>query len=625
MGVVQNLVAGSRDEAWAVIRGLVQECVEGKSDRELEALHLAREWSIDLNEVITLFKDAKETAKRPKVVKRRPLLITQNIIRRLPGDDPKPKPKPSKNIEINVGPPNTQVASSVSGQPQLAEKPIEGETLGIEAIAAKNEVVLAGGGLPDAKGVLGFVSLWPALLEAFNKRYAVIGNVGGKCRVLEWIPSELDEGALVPSFQAKGDFINRYSNRPIGLKKKNGEPITWGEWWFNSPQRADYRGVVFKPGKPFVISSPEIGSWMNLWRGWGIQPAKGRWPLMRKHIEEILSGGEQTMADYALRWTAWGFQNPGDLTESALTFRGRKGAGKGIFFKWVRMIYGPHGLQIFHATHLTGQFNAHLWTCLLLFVDEAFWAGDKQGESVLKGLITERPSVKTPKGVDSSMAVNRVKIGIVGNSDWLVPASHDERRYAVSDVDNRWAKGVAAEKDRNAYFGPIDKEMAEGGAAAMLYDLLQMDLGNWHPREVPMTKGLMQQKKQSLRGHWQWLEPLLQSGVLPDNCEQPCRILTEDLVSYVRTFRGQEYATDESIAGFLYNDIGLSSELWPKGNRFRVGGGGPRGWHLPQPPELRKKWEALMGGEWDWHEPIDCWSPCQSALERKLGSIRRVK
>src|SRR5262249_62269435 len=111
MTVAQDLVAGSRDEAWAVVRALVQECAEGKSDRELEALHLAREWGIDLNEVITLFKDAKETAKRPKVVQRRPLLITQNIIRRLPSDDPKPKPKPSKNIEIKVAPPNTQETS----------------------------------------------------------------------------------------------------------------------------------------------------------------------------------------------------------------------------------------------------------------------------------------------------------------------------------------------------------------------------------------------------------------------------------------------------------------------------------------------------------------------------------
>jgi hypothetical protein len=146
-----QLVAGSVEEAWAVIRGLVQECSEGKGDRELEALHLAQEWSIDLNEVITLFKDAKETAKRPKVVKRRPLLITQppNLIRRLLSD-PKPKPKPSENTEIKVGPPNSEVASSVSGQPQSdqqVKEGVEGEVLGIEAIAKKNEVALSSGAL----------------------------------------------------------------------------------------------------------------------------------------------------------------------------------------------------------------------------------------------------------------------------------------------------------------------------------------------------------------------------------------------------------------------------------------------------------------------------------------------
>jgi hypothetical protein len=226
--MTQALLVQSVEEAWVVIRGLVQECAEGKSDRELEALHLAREWGIDLNEVITLFKDAKETAKRPKVVQRRPLLITQNIPRRLPSD-PKPKPKPSKNIEIKVGPPETEVASSVSGQPQLAEKPIEGETLGIEAIAKKNAVVLASGNhLTTNGGVAGFVSVWPKLLEAFNKRYAVIGNIGGKCRVLEWVPSELDEGSMVPVFQSRGDFINRYSNRPIPITSLATSTPTFG-------------------------------------------------------------------------------------------------------------------------------------------------------------------------------------------------------------------------------------------------------------------------------------------------------------------------------------------------------------------------------------------------------------
>jgi hypothetical protein len=187
-----------------------------------------------------------------------------------------------------------------------------------------------------------------------------------------------------------------------------------------------------------------------------------------------------------------------------MVFRGKKGAGKGLWLGTLRKIFGPHGLHITHSDHLTGLFNHHLWTCVYLFADEAFWAGDKQGEAVLKSLITERTLMVTKKGVDSVQALNRVKLGIASNLDWVVPASHDERRYAVTDIDNRYAKGEAPEEERKQYFGAINRELKGGGAEAMLYDLLQMELGDWHPREVPTTLGLMRQKKESLRGNFQW-------------------------------------------------------------------------------------------------------------------------
>jgi hypothetical protein len=58
------------------------------------------------------------------------------------------------------------------------------------------------------------------------------------------------------------------------------------------------------------------------------------------------------------------------------------------------------------------------------------------------------------------------------------------------------------------------------------------------PREVPVTPALMRQKKESLRGHHQWFEPLLQSGTLPTYCGRPDRILTEDLLAYVKATEG---------------------------------------------------------------------------------------
>ena len=41
------------------------------------------------------------------------------------------------------------------------------------------------------------------------------------------------------------------------------------------------------------------------------------------------------------------------------------------------------------------------------------------------------------------------------------------------------------------------------------------------------------------------------------NLKQPNRIITEALVKYVRTFRGLEFASDQSIATFLYDDMGF--------------------------------------------------------------------
>ena len=439
-------------------------------------------------------------------------------------------------------------------------------------------------------------------LDAMNVRHAVIGNIGGKCRVLEWVPSELDEGAHQLSLQSKTDLIARYAHIQVGWTNR-GQPLTLGQKWFEHPQRANYRGVMFKPGMPAVINNRDTGSWLNVWRGWGILPEKGKWPLLRRHVEEILSGGEPKMADYNIRWTAWGFQNPGELPEAALVFRGKKGGGKGIYLGIIRRIYGPHGLQISHANHLTGNFNAHLWTCAYLFADEAFWAGDKQGEAVLKSLITERPLPVEKKGVDIIMAVNRVKLAMSSNAYWVVPASHDERRYAVSDIDPRYAKGAAPEEERKKYFGAIQRELAEGGAAAMLYDLLQMNLDDWHPREVPITAGLMRQKKESLRGNHQWFEPLLQSGTLPANYGRPNRITTGELLRYVKTFRGLEYATDESVASFLYDEMRFIPKLSPEGNKFRGSNGGPRGWEFPLLLDLRERWETLFGGQWDWHSP----------------------
>jgi hypothetical protein len=437
-------------------------------------------------------------------------------------------------------------------------------------------------------------------LAAMNDRHAVIGNVGGKCLALDWIKDPVDSNRLIPSFQNRRDIENRYSRHHVTVEEGDRKKkVGLGKWWWDHPGRADYRGVLFEPGGPLILPDNHL----NLWRGWGVLPAQGDWSRMEWHIRNVLAAGDPKAADYILRWTAWGFQNPNRPAETAVIFRGAEGSGKGVFGRAIKTIYGPHGFQISQPRHLTGNFNAHLWTCCFLFADEAFWAGDRQGEGILKALITEDVLMIEKKRIDQFQAKNFIKLMLASNESWVIPAGQNARRYNVNDVDNRYAEGHCGDGERDAYFSALYEECRNGGLAGMLWDLRLMDLGGWHPRIIYRTAALTHQKKESLRGNRQWFEVLLQRGSLPKPVpSRPDRILTDDLIEWARGFRGCEYLNDTSLATFLY-EMGLTED-----NRFRLPKGGKRGWQFPLLSDARAAWSKLYGGTWEWDEELADWA-----------------
>jgi len=168
---------------------------------------------------------------------------------------------------------------------------------------------------------------------------------------------------------------------------------------------------------------------------------------------------------------------------------------------------GQYGVYISNAKHLTGNFNAHLRDCAFLFADEAFWAGDKVGESVLKGLITD-PVINVEAKYQNAVNVpNLLHIGMASNADWVVPASIDERRYFVLDVsDHRIG-------DR-AYFEALAAQMNTGGTAALLCDLQRLDVSGFRVEDFPCSAALMMQKRHSLDSLSRWWLDVLDRGFL---------------------------------------------------------------------------------------------------------------
>ncbi len=329
------------------------------------------------------------------------------------------------------------------------------------------------------------------IVADFNKTFAVV-NEGGKI----WVMCRRADPALARLCLERisfADFRKMFANQFAGKQKA-------ADLWLSHPDRNQFLGgVTFDPTE----SEPE--GYLNLWKGFSVIPAPGDWSLMRAHILDVVCSANKEHNNYLLNWAARTVQHPENRGETAVVLRGDEGTGKGIFGRWMASLFGQHGMQITSPVHLVGRFNSHLRDCVLLFADEAFFAGDKQHESVLKGIITEPTLVIEGKGQNAVIAPNMLHVIMASNADWVVPASLGARRYFVLDV-------LDTKRGDIAYFSAIERQMQNGGAAAMLHDLLNRDLSGFEVRNVPQTDALARQKALSLDSLDRWWLSVLERG-----------------------------------------------------------------------------------------------------------------
>lgn len=341
----------------------------------------------------------------------------------------------------------------------------------------------------------------PAVIEELNKKYFVSNDSGKVSIYSEEYDEVMERRVLLRSSFA--DFGNFHNNKKvIAGKNANGdnkyEPK--GNFWIKHPDRRQFEGIIMAPEKTVINK-------YNLWRGFSVEPVKGSWQLMQDHIKENLCLSDTILFEYVLGWMARAVQLPGKPGEVALVLQGGRGTGKGMFGNWFCKLFGQHGWHVTHGKHVTGHFNSHLRDCVFLFADEAFWAGDKQGENALKGLITEPTIAIEAKGKDVISTPNMLHILMASNNDWVVPAGIDERRYCVLKVSDK-------KQQDEGYFGAIAAEMNNGGLEAMLYDLQHLDISKFSVRNVPQTVGLQEQKLQSLDPFNDWWYNRLLEGSL---------------------------------------------------------------------------------------------------------------
>lgn len=385
------------------------------------------------------------------------------------------------------------------------------------------------------------------LLQELNDRHAVVESLAGKCVTIEEVQEPVAEGKwrsrlVVQSF---ADFKNRYMNRFVVVgQKKDGSEVTEsaGTWWLKSSHRRQYHGLTFAPGR-------DVEGFYNLWRGFAAQAIPGDCSMYLTHLKDVICKGNDQHFAYLIGWMARAVQQPDSPGQVAVVLRGAQGTGKSFFAKVFGQLFGRHFLQVSDPKHLVGSFNAHLRDCVILFGDEAFFAGDKSHESVLKTLITEESMQIERKGFDVEQSPNYTHLIMASNSQWVVPAGANERRFFCLDVGTQF-------RQDSKHFGEIAAQMENGGREALLDYLLNYDISDYEVRTVPTTDALRDQKHLSrdpveawwfgklVDGHQIGDEPLWRKEIICDD-------VMKDFIKWAHDFDVKHRVVPAQIGQFL--------------------------------------------------------------------------
>lgn len=431
-------------------------------------------------------------------------------------------------------------------------------------------------------------------IDVMNEEYAFV-TAGGGVRII-WETKNHEDKDRVEHLSIES-FHYKNANKLVTYEDK-AVPVS--KIWLKSKKRREYEGIIFAPN----YTNPNF---FNVWRGFSVGLPKGdptpdaqrSVDYILEHIRENVCGGNPEWARWVIGFFAHIVQFPERKPTVALVLRGKKGVGKNVITECVGRLLGNHYILAANRRYLSGNFNSHLENKLLLVLDEAYWSGDKASEGILKDLITGSTQQIERKGHDSYTVANLMRIVIFGNEEWLVPASEDERRFAVFNVGN------ARQRDRK-FFGAIMDGMRNHGGDELLFKYLkEFDLSTVDLDDAPQTDALMDQKEESLDPVKAWWLACLKAGYIigSSNHEWPGEMVTD-------VFRNAFYeqCKDQNIKSRLPNETHLGrlfKRMSPLTRKHRASGdSGVRYYiyHMAPLDQARIEFEGFMGGKIEWDQ-----------------------
>lgn len=458
-------------------------------------------------------------------------------------------------------------------------------SLGVGAIAPEADFKPLSGGAP--------VPVEEPIGDPVDELNKIYGHcISGSSQCILWETTD-ENGKACTKYLSVDAFRGRLA--PHKIQTAEGKQVPLSKVWFDSAKRRTYDAVVFDPS---MKAPPRF---YNMWKGFSFEPAAASThPAVELFLDHALNnvcGGDKELCNWLIGYFAHMIQKPWEKPNVALVFKGDKGVGKNALIERVGALFSDNFLVVASKRYLTGNFNSHLERLLLFTLDEAFWSGDKQAEGTLKDLITGSTHLIERKGEEPYTVANKTRICIIGNEEWLVPASTDERRFAVFHVGN-------ARKQDTKYFESMRVQMEQGGYPYLLAYLQQYQITT-DVNVAPKTQALSDQKHESLDPVHQWWWDSLTDGVLLGSDFQtwPKQLDCETVRNAYRRYSKQRHITARAPTDRAFNRLlgrcapsctrGRASTLLEDGSR-------PYVFCFTELEGARQDWEKFIGHAVKW-------------------------
>lgn len=429
-------------------------------------------------------------------------------------------------------------------------------------------------------------------LESIQERYCLV-----KMDAKFWVFDQqnlsaltADGLALKPQFynQKEGALLVQRALRELGAPEAS--TLKESRQFFTCPKTICYDGIEFNPRSTSRNK-------LNLWVGPALIPKQGGWVLIRAFLLEIICNGDQVAHDYLISYLSHALLFPEEKPGVMIILLGGQGVGKGTLGKILRCIWSATYHHIHKIEDVTGNFNATLERAFIVFLDEALFVGDRKASDSLKSLVTENVVQINEKYQPARQTKSYHRFFAATNAEHFKNTERDDRRDFVLKISE-------ARKGDHTYWTALNTEIENGGVAAMMHDLLAMDLSGFNVRAKPTTAALIEQKIHSLGLIERWWCNVLMTGDVGVS-EEPAWadfIATKAIIENAIELSGGRIHRNPSDV----EAVATMTKLCPSVSKVQRQDSleRRRGLSLPDIQTARQEFEQYIGGLVLW-EPVE--------------------